>query len=134
MDTESPVKMDPEVKAEWVQALRSGEYEQARGYLRRTLDRGRDAKEINTKPQGFCCLGVLTDLYCKKTGEGSWSLPNIFGSRFTSASGDSCTDLTADVKNWSGLDNGEVESELARKNDSGSYDFVAIAAWIEEKL
>lgn len=132
MATESPIKMDPEVKAEWVQALRSGEYKQARGYLRRTLDRG--AKEINTQPQGFCCLGVLTDLYCKQTGKGSWGPPNAFGSHFTSASSSSRTDLTQEVSYWSGLDNGEVESELARKNDSGSYDFNQIADWIEEKL
>jgi hypothetical protein len=42
-------KMNPEVKARWVAALRSGEYKQGKGALR-----------LNNK---FCCLGVLCDLY-----------------------------------------------------------------------
>lgn len=41
-------KMDPEVKAEWVAALRSGEYQQATGKL--------------TDGGGYCCLGVLCEL------------------------------------------------------------------------
>jgi hypothetical protein len=44
--------MNPEVKAKWLAALRSGEYQQTDSCLR-------DAK-------GFCCLGVLTDLYIKE--------------------------------------------------------------------
>jgi len=46
--------MKPDIKARWVEALRSGEYEQGEGQL----------KEGNK----FCCLGVLTDLYSKETG------------------------------------------------------------------
>jgi hypothetical protein len=42
-------KMNPEVKARWVAALRSGEYKQAKNSLR--------------KQDAFCCLGVLCDLY-----------------------------------------------------------------------
>lgn len=41
-------KMIPTVKAEWLTALRSGEFPQGTGYL------CRDGK--------FCCLGVLTEL------------------------------------------------------------------------
>jgi hypothetical protein len=41
-------KIDPALKARWVEALRSGNYEQTK----RTLRDGR----------GFCCLGVLCDL------------------------------------------------------------------------
>jgi hypothetical protein len=40
--------MDPEIKAKWVEALRSGRYEQGRMML---LHEGR-----------YCCLGVLCDL------------------------------------------------------------------------
>ena len=43
--------MNSEIKAAWVAALRSGEYEQGREYL------SRDGK--------FCCLGVLCDLAVK---------------------------------------------------------------------
>lgn len=40
--------MNPELKAKWVEALRSGEYTQGRGWL------CREGK--------YCCLGVLADL------------------------------------------------------------------------
>jgi len=43
------------VKKLWVEALRSGEYEQTTGRLR-YMD-------------AFCCLGVLCDLYVKETGK-----------------------------------------------------------------
>jgi hypothetical protein len=46
--------MNPEIKAEWLKALRSGDYEQAEDALR--------------NDSGFCCLGVLCDLHAKKTG------------------------------------------------------------------
>lgn len=49
----SNVKMNPEIKAKWVSALRSGEYKQGRGRLRSPQD-------------GFCCLGVLCDLAVKE--------------------------------------------------------------------
>ena len=42
-------KMNPEIKDRWVAALRSGEYKQGTGRLRRVNDT-------------FCCLGVLCDL------------------------------------------------------------------------
>lgn len=43
------VRMDPELKAKWVAALRSGQYPQGRDHLRTFEDQ-------------YCCLGVLTDL------------------------------------------------------------------------
>lgn len=43
--------MTPELKAKWIAALRSGEYQQGRGRLR-------------TDDNRFCCLGVL----CAVTG------------------------------------------------------------------
>jgi hypothetical protein len=43
------MKMDPEVKAVWTAALRSGKYQQGSGALRCIDDR-------------FCVLGVLADL------------------------------------------------------------------------
>src|SRR5690348_17476896 len=45
-------RMDPQIKAEWVAALRSGEYRQGSGTLRSDQDE-------------FCCLGVLCDLAVK---------------------------------------------------------------------
>lgn len=47
--------MNPEIKQRWVAALRSGEYKQAHHKLA-------DAHG------GYCCLGVLCDLYAKENG------------------------------------------------------------------
>lgn len=43
--------MNADVKAQWLAALRSGEYEQTDGYLH--------------NDNGYCCLGVLCDLAVK---------------------------------------------------------------------
>lgn len=52
-------KMNPEVKAQWVAALRSGKYKQG---PRRVLNDGEG---------GWCCLGVLCDLYAQ-THDDKW--------------------------------------------------------------
>ena len=48
-------KMNPEVKQKWIGALRSGKYEQGSEKLR--------------SPNGYCCLGVLCDLYVKENNK-----------------------------------------------------------------
>ncbi len=58
--------MNSEVKAEWVAALRSGEYRQGTGHLRNVTT------ALENAPATHCCLGVLCDLYAKK-GEGEWN-------------------------------------------------------------
>jgi len=57
-------RMNPEVKAQWIEALESGEYTQGRGALTKV---GPDGS------RSHCCLGVLTDLAvkagkCEETG------------------------------------------------------------------
>lgn len=49
-------RMDPQAKAEWIAALRSGDYAQGEGSLRYGGD--------------YCCLGVLCDL--KKSDTSYW--------------------------------------------------------------
>lgn len=49
----------------WVDALRSGRYQQGRGSLHGT-------------PQEFCCLGVACDIYRQETGNGEWQSPFEF--------------------------------------------------------
>lgn len=51
-----------EIQEKWVQALRSGRYEQTRQALRKGDNE-------------FCCLGVLCAIYAQETGEGRWSEP-----------------------------------------------------------
>jgi hypothetical protein len=50
--------MNKEIKKEWVKALRSGNYNQGQQYLRVN----------NGEKDLYCCLGVLCDIYTKKTG------------------------------------------------------------------
>lgn len=56
------MKMNPEVKALWCDALESGEFEQVRGKLRSPVVCG----------YGYCCLGVLSEVYRRHTGNGEW--------------------------------------------------------------
>lgn len=121
--------MNPEVKTEWLTALRSGNYRQATGYLRRL-------KPYKTsQPEGFCCLGVVCDIYHKTTGNGRWQDPHEYGSALV-IGGEFIpdkTDLPPAVREWSGLTDDETRCFLAEKND-GDWTFEAIANWIEENL
>jgi hypothetical protein len=47
--------MNPEIRAQWCAALRSGNYPQTQGQLRRT-------KPGDGAEPGYCCLGVLCEL------------------------------------------------------------------------
>jgi hypothetical protein len=113
--------MDAKVKAEWLKALRSEEYEQGTGYLRDKQDR-------------FCCLGVLCDLAVKAKvipephqREGSWHY------------GDGPEDalyLPDEVMHWAGLDDFNPGSNdgrpvLSDMNDE-HYTFTEIADTIEQ--
>lgn len=50
-------KLKPEVKKLWLAALRSGEFQQTQQMLK--------------SQQGYCCLGVLCELYRREVG-GEW--------------------------------------------------------------
>ena len=81
--------MNKEVKEKWVSALRSREYQQARGRLRRK--------------DGYCCLGVLCDIYHKETGKGMWdsSLPDDFS--FIDDGHRDVSNLIPTVLDWAGI-------------------------------
>lgn len=115
--------MNPTVKSAWLAALRSGEYEQARNYLKA------DGK--------FCCLGVLCDI----SGVGEW---DSFGmsegvEKYHQAGGGwgSSGSLPLFVEKWAGL---SVESDLTvvddlvAMNDDQQLGFEEIADAIEERL
>lgn len=108
--------MKKEYADKWIEALRSGKYEQGQGTLR-------------TKDDKFCCLGVLCDLieperwtFDLKTrewsnGEVSDDLPSPRPSTATLP-----TDIVAEVgiRTSSGkFTKGGVESTLWWQNDSG---------------
>ena len=54
--------MNPEIKADWSAALRSGEYEQGTGCLARTNITSPTDRTPKTR---YCCLGVLCELAVK---------------------------------------------------------------------
>ena len=113
--------MNPEIRAQWCAALRSGEYRQAQGQLRRG--------------DGHCCLGVLTDL-AMRAGVGShlrWGDEDDSG---LSVEGE----LPDEVREWAELrDNdptvdpgkpGALWHTLAWHNDNGEA-FAEIADLID---
>jgi hypothetical protein len=115
--------MKPEIKAQWIQALRSGEYKQWTGVLR--------------SPMGYCCLGVLCDLHKRATSQ-IWDYNErsdgyaYLGYKFN---------LPEEVIEWAGLDEEDpvVYSEdtgesLAHYNDEKGYSFEQISNLIENHL
>lgn len=122
-------KMDQEIKREWVEALRSGRYQQGRNVLRSGWDA--DAQ--------FCCLGVLADLYAKSHGV-PWAPPEEGTSAWTLPDG-SVALLGHDVTEWARLnDSPSVDDPaggtmaLSALNDLGKHSFAQIADLIEEQL
>lgn len=133
--------MNSEVKAKWLEALRSGEYRQSR-YRLRSLD------------NSFCCLGVLCDIYTKEVG-GSWKYDkDKFSDAYEMIGGNGDYPVTSKlpgcVRDWAGLEEENPQvfvgafvgayigqkynfSTLAEVNDSGE-DFEFIADLIESHL
>ena len=105
--------MKKEIKDRWVEALRSGDYQQGE----RALKEG----------ENFCCLGVLCDLHAKEVG-GSWADSRVENhQRYLGLLGF----LPGEVKFWAGTRR-STSNELVRLNDKLNYTFEQIADWIEE--
>lgn len=119
-------KMNPEIKTQWLEALRSGDYEQTDNYLHRPGD-------------GFCCLGVLCDLHMKATDGASWEqeAETSSGMTYPSEEGNHTTVMPEEVVKWAGLPDenpyidGIKSYTLAYLNDDGKT-FNEIADVIEE--
>jgi hypothetical protein len=102
--------MKKRIKDKWVNALRSGEYKQGRNALMKMGDDG--------KPAGYCCLGVLCDLYANsKEGKeigAKWEPSGYLNEqRFLGTT----TYLPARVMDWAGL---ETSNPLIPKGRSGN--------------
>lgn len=108
-------KMDPELKAKWVAALRSGEYKQGTGRLRKPTADG----------QRFCCLGVLCEVV------GIPRLDDRDGGTAGYKCGLSGSDCLLPMR-VPGVD-AYSQGKLASMNDGGST-FYTIADYIEENL
>lgn len=132
--------MDQEVKAQWVEALRSGEYHQGTGRLH----------HISGGQSLYCCLGVLCELAIKaginvptnskpecECSACVESPPVDFVVRY-----DGSDDFLPEmVRQWSHLDTGNpavaglpaYKDTLSWMNDNG-HDFTSIANIIEEQF
>lgn len=121
--------MNPEVKAKWVAALRSGRFKQGREALRDCED-------------NFCCLGVLCEIAAEEhITARSQSHPNDAYRYGVEGSHRSLFFLPFEVIRWSGLGavnptvqyNGETKS-LIDLNDGLALPFPQIADLIEAQL
>lgn len=125
--------MQIELKQKWIEALRSGKYQQGRNWL------NADDK--------FCCLGVLIDI-CEPSG---WftkpdamsnakshrlgcATDNYLGKGFHQAGTVSSTAMLIGISIPTHMDQtAEVGHVLARMNDEGAS-FDEIADWIEANV
>jgi len=132
--------MNPEYKAKWVAALRSGKYAQGRATLQQ-------------ESGGMCCLGVLCDIVKDEVG-GEWSDDRRGDGFVDFLSGDLKVDRNyppVAVYKLVGLEDVRVGRDipviaqmrqdpqptqhgLTILNDSGKYTFEDIAKIIEEQL
>lgn len=126
--------MKQEIKEKWIEALRSGEYEQGMSTLH--------FQEYSE--ERFCCLGVLCELAVKEevVSEVSTERTN-FNPRIHFLYDGEKTGLPPSVLEWTGLDHKfpelDPDSEedplsLPMLNDSGDFSFDDIAALIDKYL
>lgn len=112
--------MNAQIKARWIEALRSGNYQQGKGHLR-TGD-------------AYCCLGVLCDLHARETGQ-RWvmvirardGMPSYLGAR---------NHLPAAVMAWADLKSGDptIRSKCLSDHNDLPINFDEIATMIDEAL
>lgn len=118
--------MKPEIKQKWLDALRSGQYQQT--------------TEVLHDDQGFCCLGVLTDLYRQENG-GEWTKESHQAIKYTFVNrnyldGTEVDILPWTVVNWSGLIDQVphlADNYISNLNDRG-MSFAEIADLIEAQF
>lgn len=119
--------MNPEVKTEWVRALRSGEYEQGFSALR-TNDE-------------FCCLGVLCDLAVKHGVIPQPSIISFSKENYCYGEEQNASFLPNEVVKWAGLPDAnpkiysdEFAGEALSSFNDAEDTFDQIADLIEEQL
>jgi hypothetical protein len=104
------------IKNRWLEALRSDKYKQGYNKLKNWID----SQTIH------CCLGVL----CEITGC-TWDKFNdaTYKDHYCHSRFNLPIDLIIDLNMTD-----KQANELQKMNDSGKYDFAAIASWIETNI
>jgi len=116
--------MNPVIKQKWIEALRSGEYSQAKFRL--------------YDGQSYCCLGVLCDLYLKENNQ-EWTVLSNTEENIDEyyIAGQSET-LPRPVRGWAGIEDSMPKTPLGTSlialNDDEDYTFSLIADVIEAEL
>lgn len=118
-------KMNPEIKARWLDALRSGKYKQTDGRLREKLT------------NKMCCLGVLCDImHPERWSEEALTTTSVpFDGDYDTLPPDwLCEEAGLDARRPSSIfDDDKAVCRLYTMNDNG-YTFSQIADWIEGNL
>ena len=126
--------MNSQIKQKWIDSLRSGKYQQGQSKL--------------YSSDGFCCLGVLCDIYAKEVGDKSWVMKDP-DYKFDTEKfdywyfDDQSECLPKCVQDWAELNEndpvvtnrivGEYITTLASMNDKG-VTFEDLAEMIEAQL
>ena len=120
--------MNKEIKAKWIEALKSGKYKQTKGTLK--------------DEHGYCCLGVLCEIFREETGKGEFvpTLKNSNNKRFQADDIIEEGVPPSPVIKWAEMENNnpsitldEKPKLLAVANDNGST-FLELADIIEQQL
>jgi hypothetical protein len=129
--------MKPDVADKWINELRSGEYKQATGQLRKCGSHW----EEDPMDSSFCCLGVLCDVFLKEhKGQDDAHWWGLRWDRGTVCMGEEYS-LPRAVREWAGMktDNGKLPFVpeggdcLTDMNDNG-MSFTEIADVIERNV
>lgn len=113
--------MNPELKARWTARLRSGDYLQGKGALRK---RGEEQ-------DFFCCLGVLCEIAAEDGKVVRSEQPKFVGSHYSYDEEGGLLPLELEL--WSGINPG-ARQELMDMNDRKGKTFPEIADWIDKSL
>lgn len=120
------------IKDKWIKALKSGEYKKTESFLR--------------TDKGYCCLGVLCDLYHKETGKGEWEkhhydFGNYYKFKTDNPSEKDSKLLPFDVVRWAGLPdqvgvplNGYGEKDIISALNDAGFSFNQLTKVIEEQF
>lgn len=94
--------MKPKIMEKWTTALESGEFKQAKGSLK-------------SNKGGFCCLGVLCEIYHQETGKGKWVHDDEGGIAFKVGRVAERDYLPTAVQKWAGIKHGSADLDLTEE-------------------
>lgn len=132
------IKNQREFLVEWIRRLRSGEYEQGQGALRKRSRFGEDA------PDAFCCIGVACEV-AVDSGRllrfvlPDWNRAYEYGEKNnTSGNERSAIGWPLSLQSWLGQESkmhpSILSSVLVRMNDGDDKSFIDIANYLEHEV